>query len=354
MLGIWNENNAKTQKWYRKSLDGCVGSNGKPYSITLKKGTAKKLLVNFVGGGLSWNEETAAKPISVSAMLRKKEVFYINGLSNTALNLMHIGILKADDKRNPFNDWSILNIPYTTADFHIGNNEYAYLSASGENKILYHHGEKNIAAALVVLRNFFQETPETILIMGGSAGAFGCVAHSPAIKNLYPDCENVIVYSEGSHIRSPLWRDIARDIWKVNENLAAYIESDDLIFDLFRSARDNMPSHTFFLHSNSVWDSELVRFTHKMYHGKLEVNSEGLRTFHDTLKDTVKKLKKEIPNYSYFLTDYGKKKDGSTPHIFIGSPKLFYGKIEDNLSIAEWLNEAVNKSTNDVGKKFIE
>ena len=340
-------------KWEQKRLDGCVSSNGKPYIISLKKGTVNKLLVNFVGGGMSWSEETAARPISMSSMLMKKETFYISDVSSTVLRFMHVGILKANDPRNPFNDWFVLNIPYVTADFHIGNNDFAYRSLNGENKTLYHHGEKNVAAALAVLKTFFPRTPETLLIMGVSAGAFGCVAHAPVIRNIYPECKNTVVYSEGSFIRSFLWKSIVRDVWKVNNNLAAYIESDDLIYDLFRYARDNMPKDTRFLHSNSVWDAELSGFMYKMNHGKKEVCSQALREFHDSLADTVTKLKDELPNYSYYLTDYGKKNDGTTPHIFVGSPKLLYGQMQDGVSIADWLREAVEGNLKNVGEKFL-
>jgi len=353
MLSLWNKNDAKTHKWYQKTLEGCVSSNGKPYNITMKKGTENKLLVNFIGGGLSWNKETAARPITLTSAFNNKEAFYISDVPNWMLNLIHVGLLKENDKRNPFNNWFILNIPYVSADFHLGNNDFSYQTLKGEDKILHHHGDKNVTAALAELKDFYPQIPDVLLIMGVSAGGFGCVAHAPTIHNLYPECKNVIVYSEGTHIRSPIWHEIARDVWKVKEELGTYINSDDLIFDLFRYARDKMPQSTLFLHSNSVWDSELVRFTNKMIGGKLEVNPDALARFNCTLKETVGKLKNEIPNYYYYLTDYGIRKNGTTPHIFIGSPALYYGKMQDNVSIAEWLERAVSKDANNVGESFV-
>jgi len=348
------DQNTKAQKWYIKPLEGCICSDGKHYMISLKKGIVDKLIVNFVGGGMSWNEETAAKPLTASAIIGKKEYFYISSVSPMTMRLMHVGILKANDVRNPFRDWYVLNIPYATADFHIGCNEYSYRNAKGENKILYHHGNKNVDAALALLKDFYKETPEALVIMGESGGAFGCVAHCPKIKNLYPDCDNIIVYSDGSHLHSPLWQEIANNIWKVGCDLRAYIKSDDLIYDLFRYARDNMPSHTKFLHSNSVWDKELTEFMSKMNHDKKLVNPSSLLEFHNTLKDTVKRLKKEIPNYSYYLTDYGKsKKDRTTPHTFVGTPRLLYSKMQEGKSIVDWLSKAVGKESMDIGEKFI-
>jgi len=347
-------NKAKTQKWYRKPLDGCVSSKGKPYNITLKKGTVNKLLVMFAGGGASWNEDTAAKPVTALTALGKKEALYISDVSPMILRLMHVGILNTNDRRNPFHNWHILALPYATADFHIGNNKYAYKDVKAGNKVLHHNGMKNVEAALDVLKEFIRETPEMLVIAGLSAGAFGCVAHCPQIRNLYPDCNNVVVYSESSHLHSSLWPHIAKDVWKVSSDLANYIKSEDLIVDLFRYAQDNMPSHTLFLHFNSLWDKEFIKFMNKMNYGRYSVEPQSLQEYNDTLINAVRKLKSEITDYSYFLTDYRKnQKDGTTPHNFSAASKLLYGKTQDGMSIANWLMRAFEKKPLDIGKEFV-
>jgi len=353
--GIMNilTDNAKENTWYRKPLNSCVSSNGSPYNITLKKGKANKLLINLVGGGLSWNQETAARPLTISNMIRGKESFYIPSLSSLQLKLMHVGILKAKDSRNPFYDWNIFNIPYTTADFHIGNNEFLYKDTKGESRVMYHNGAKNVEVALATLKGYFDETPDILVIAGQSAGAFGCVAHCPKIISLYPDCKNTIVYSEGSHMHSPLWSNTVKNVWKASPNLQTYVKSNDLIVDLFHYAQDNTPPDILFLHSNSVWDVSLVKYMHKMNHGKMAVNSQALEEFHETLLCVVRKLKSEIANYSYYLTDFGKNKNKATPHIFSGTPKLFYSDMQDDFSIANWLRKAIEKKPIDIGKKFV-
>jgi len=347
------DDNAKVNTWYRKPLHMCVCSDGSPFNITLKKGKTNKLLVNFVGGGLSWNQETAARPLTISSMIKGKESFYIPSLSPLQMKFMHVGILSAKDSRNPFNDWNIFNIPYTTGDFHFGNNEFFYQDTKGKSKVLYHNGIKNVESALSILKECFTETPDVLVIAGQSAGGFGCVAHCPKIKSLYPDCKNVIVYSEGSHLHSPIWPSTIENVWKSSPELLAYIKSNDLIVDLFYYAHDNMPPDTLFLHSNSVWDDTLVKYMHKMNHGKMAVNAQALEEFHETLLCVIRKLKGEITNYSYYLTDFGKKKDETTPHIFSGTPKLLYSDMQDGLSIANWLRKAIEKKPIDIGKKFV-
>ncbi|MCL2367822.1 MAG: pectin acetylesterase-family hydrolase [Oscillospiraceae bacterium] len=342
------------QDWYSHPLAGCVSSKGKPYSISLKQGSENKLLVNFLGGGASWNGETAQKPITIQSLLRKKEGFYISHVSPMMLKLGHVGLLSAKDQRNPFRNWHILNIPYTTADFHIGARDFHYKDARGKDKTLHHHGAKNVAAALGELKRFFAQTPDTLLIAGASAGAFGALAHAPTIQNLYPDCENTIVYAEGAHIHAPLWPEVVRDVWKASSDLCAHVKSADFIGDLFRYAEANMPANTRFLHAVSVWDEALTQFMSKMNHGKTEITEQTLQEFHNTLIDTVRNLKAEHNNYAYYLTDYGKKKDGTTPHIFSGSPKLLYGEMQDGVALADWIIGALEELPSDVGGKFVE
>ena len=336
--------------WEVMPLVGCVCSNGKPYRVSLKKGTVNKLLINFLGGGLSWNAETAANPITIGAMLQKKDCYYIPHMPTAMFKMVHIGLLDPKDKRNPFHDWTILNIPYVSADFHLGDHDFVY-----QDKTLHHHGQKNVAAALGVRKELFPHTPDVLMIMGQSAGGFGCLAYAPQIQALYPKAGKTIVYSEGSHLHTSLWPEIARDVWKVKPELLAYVKSDDLIVDLFCYARDNMPASTQFLHSNTVWDKMLVEIMYKMNHGEKVANAAALREFYDTLVHVTQRLKRELPHYSYYLTDYGKNpKDGTTAHIFAGAPKLLYNPLQDDMSMADWICCGIEGEPVDIGAQFLE
>lgn len=353
-MKILTNNKLEVGTWYRKDLDGGVASNGKPYSITFKKGTVNKLLVFFVGGGLSWNAETALNPITVGSLVRKKEAFYVSHVAPIQLKFMHVGMLNTKDKRNPFADWHVLTIPYSTADFHLGNNDYSYQDGNGNDHVIHHRGATNVKKALKVLKEVVPETPETLLIAGVSAGGFGCVAHAPSIHKLYPDCKNIVVCADGSYWDSPEWTKITKEVWKVNAQLEPYINGRDLMTGLLHYASDHMPSQTVFLHAISVWDTDLVKFMNKMNNGKLAITSQALQAFHNSLTSAVRELKNEIPNYYYYLTDDGKnKKDGTTPHVFLGNPKLFYKAMRDNTSIANWLLGATQGNTLDVGGNFI-
>jgi len=345
---------SQSQKWHYKQLDGCVSGNGKPYSISLKKGVVNKLLVNFLGGGASWSEDTARNPITLQSLMKKEKKYYIEHVSPLMLSLGNVGLLSANDKRNPFHDWFIMSIPYSTGDFHIGHNDFPYKDKAGKDRLLHHHGAKNVEAAFGELSLLLSGTPDVLVVSGLSAGAFGCLAHCPAIIDIYPECKNITVYTEGAHLHSTKWQKILNDIWKVKPDLAAYTTSADLVFDLFRYAQDNMPSHMRFLHSGSVWDEALTLFMHNMNHGGVSINEQALQEYHTTLIEVVKKLKNKITNYSYYLTDFGRKKDGTTPHVFSGSPKFLYNAMQDDVPLADWISQAISgKSPADVGSRFV-
>jgi len=307
--------------------------------------------VNFFGGGAAWNDETASKPLSPLSMAGLTEGFYISHLPQYVMGLMHVGLLAENDAKNPFDGWNTINIHYTTADFHLGRHDFHY----GNERVLHHRGDSNVAAALAFLQKSFPNTPEMLVIAGSSAGAFGCVAHSPGIHALYPECSQVLVYSEGSHLHNPNWPSIAREKWKVNPQLQAYIQGADLICDLFGYAKDHLPKGTAFLHSNSIYDKTLAQFMHKMNHGKLRSTPEALQEFNQTLKQAVSRLKTEIPNYYFYLTDFGKHpKTGATPHTFSGSPKLLYQDMQDGVALAGWLRQAIAGVFSDVGEQFLD
>ena len=233
-MKVLTQTNLEVGTWYRKDLAGGLASNGKPYHVTFKKGSINKLLVFFVGGGLSWNAETASNPMTVGALIRKKEAFYISHVAPIQLKFMHVGMLNAKDKRNPFADWHVLTIPYSTADFHLGDNDYAYQDDQGNDRVIHHRGAANVEKALKLLKEVVPKTPETLLIAGVSAGGFGCAFHAPAIHRHYPECKNIVVCADGSHLATPEWRRITQKVWKVNAALAPYLDTHDLMAGLFR------------------------------------------------------------------------------------------------------------------------
>ncbi|MDR2654553.1 MAG: hypothetical protein LBC56_00560 [Oscillospiraceae bacterium] len=352
-FALWDAANAQPFTWYKQPLPGCVCSDGTPYCAYLKKGTVNKLMVHFSAGGSSWNEHTAQRPITPWTFFLRQEGYYFRGISSTTES-MHTGIMQDNDARNPLNDWYALCVPYVSADLHFGNNDFPYKDKKGKPRILYHHGVANTNACLGLLKDFFPGEPEALFIGGESAGAFGSVANCAKVAALYPNCRNITVYSDAAHLHTHKFHSIIRDIWKVPPDLSAYAKSDYPTVDLFQYARDKTPPHTKFLHANSLYDQILIEYMFQMDKDRLGTYSHTLQEFGNTLKIAVKTLKKDIPNYSYYLTDYGKnKKTGTTPHTFSLLPKLFYADMQDGISVANWIKQAIEGKAIDVGEKLL-
>ena len=63
-------------RWVRLYADGCMTANGEEVYADFQLGSENKLLLFFLGGGVSWNAYTAARPVSVYEK-NLREGFYI-------------------------------------------------------------------------------------------------------------------------------------------------------------------------------------------------------------------------------------------------------------------------------------
>jgi hypothetical protein len=337
------------QPWLQVMLEGEVSGDGSPYGVYIRRGGTNRLLVVFQGGGISWNQHTAASPIVFQPSGQSettRETYYITSIPTGQMR--QSGILDSVDPRNPFRDWNAINIPYTTADLFLGNNDYPYQNNDGQPAILYHHGLRNVDAVLKALKTAFPETPESILIVGISAGGYGCLVAAPAIQRLYPGCDSYVIYSDGTHFNTSCWPQITEEVWKTNREIQSQIKSRNLINDLFSYTAQKMPLGTVFLHSNTLWDKMLVMLMNKMNHDRMQVDQDGLNEYHDTLTDAVKELHETLGNYWFYLADHPLV-DQTTPHTFSGNSELLYTELTEGYSPISWLEQAVLLNPGSVG-----
>ena len=177
MAKIFSGSFPKTHTWYQLPLPRGKAScsEGSAYHISVKRGATNKLVVFFAGGGMSWDETSAAHPISIWSLFNGQGLTYFSriGIQEWA----KAGLLGAKNPKNPFNDWNYILLPYATGDFHVGDNDFAYPGRWRQRKILRHYGARNVTASLEAAKELFPP-PEQLLIAGESAGALGCVAQA--------------------------------------------------------------------------------------------------------------------------------------------------------------------------------
>ena len=128
----------ETGKWVRVPLDGCLAANGEKTYADFKKGSENRLLIFFMGGGVSWNEYTAAHPASLYSKDKNGGFYTIHMDLFTDLRL-DTGIF-AERKDNPFWNWSKLILTYDTGDFHVGTPIACFLLGFPTGNIAHQRG----------------------------------------------------------------------------------------------------------------------------------------------------------------------------------------------------------------------
>ena len=348
LKGEIKENN----KWHKKRIEGVKCSLGAKYYAFAKKGKEKdKLVVSFSGGGAAFSKKTATKPNSLIKMLYGRSGYYFANCSSLFQLLMN-GLLAENDIQNPFNDWNYIYLPYASADFHTGRNKLA----CGRKKVNL-TGYYNIGTALKTLIPYFnKEGIKQILIKGDSAGAFGCVAWTEDIIKMFPSLEKIVVYSEGSQLHSPIWRDVAKDIWNAEEKQWSCLgEEGKLIVDWMKRADAVTNQKVVWLHSNSTYDRVLSQYQNAMNFGELDLTRESMDNYHKYLVEDTKELLNSGINYHCFICDYEMDAKGSTVHTFFRSKKLLYETKINGITLAEWLTDCVcNEKLYNIGVELLD
>ena len=72
--------NPEKLKWYRVSLENSNSGDGSEYYIYVKIGNPDKLCIFFSGGGVAWNEYTAARPVTGAKLAAGLPNYYWNNL----------------------------------------------------------------------------------------------------------------------------------------------------------------------------------------------------------------------------------------------------------------------------------
>lgn len=155
-------------------------AHGDPYVFWIRRGTSKKLIIFFQGGGFCWNDENCKPDPDCSVDDNSYSDFADCESHNPELMK---GIFDFNRTDNPFLDYSFVVIPYCTADFHWGNNIGSY-SYQNESYTIHHQGFVNAQVALEWTYSEFPH-PKRILVAGSSAGSFGSILHTYYVMNNY-------------------------------------------------------------------------------------------------------------------------------------------------------------------------
>lgn len=224
----------------------------KQFSFYFKPGKIKKLMVYFDGGGACWDSNTCVTgqqtPLPV----------YVPELSQT---LRTQGLFDITNPNNPYRNWSMVVIPYCTADIHWGSKDQDYTDFTGAvtgvpggTVTIHHRGFDNFLYVRDWLMHHYASEDKVkpnpsshqgrkhasaikkLLVTGSSAGGYGAALAYPHLKQAFPDADGYLL-SDGSMgvLSETLLQQALRqpdDRWGASGNLVTAIPGMDKVFSL--------------------------------------------------------------------------------------------------------------------------
>ena len=346
----------KVGKWYGIPLKGCVSSDGKEVHAGFRKGTENKLVILLFGGGVSWNEFMAARPNSVYGNPDKIS-FYACGDGGLVADLAaRIGIHTLSKKEsNPFRNWNMLAIPYTTGDFHCGAGDFPYTALDGSKQVLHHHGYTNYRAALHETMKHIGHNPEQILVTGFSAGGFGTALLTDDVMRTFPNCNDVTSYVDSGFMIYPGWPEVARNVWKAPKEIAERIHSDNITLDCLQALKQDHGDRVKIAFSCSTRDAALSEYINYVEKDQLYADKESGIKFQKELKQMCDALQQAIPNIALYIFDTpdenaAKKAEGLTKHCIGAADKM----VVEGITAAQWLWDAVCGNPRQIGLSLLD
>ncbi len=346
-----------TGEWFDIRPEGIVSANGEEVYTQMRLGTENKVIVMFCGGGISINEYTAARPY-IGLRIADEPGFYSDDIEGMIPDYCAIGIGVQSDE-NPFSDWSIIVIPYTTADFHIGTTEYAYTALDGSEAVLNHHGYLNYRAIMDEAVRYTGSAPDELLICGWSAGGYATAILAPEImEDYFPDAGHVTVCVDSSLLELDHWERIFRDVWAAPEEFTQKIHSSNLIVDFLGALYDEYgDENVTYLYIGSVRDGALTKYQSFFDVSSYTANNVNVNVYTGYLREMLRQLGGRIPSCGIYLFDslpfsLRPTQFRLTQHTIIETAMVFW-PVTDRVSVASWLYDAVEGNVTSHGLNLL-
>ncbi|TDL69359.1 hypothetical protein E2R58_09365 [Paenibacillus amylolyticus] len=330
---------------------GCLSGNGTRFHGNLRLGKDPgKLLIFFNGGGVSWNEYTAARPNNLFTS-HLPDSYYFNTtdwMGDYPLN----NSIFAVREDNPFQEWTIINIPYSTGDFHCGAGDFPYIALDDTRRTLPHHGYLNTIVLLRMAKRWVK-SPETLLIAGVSAGGFGVSLMAEDVISEFPECADITCVVDSSLLLKEDWSRVAREIWHSPEHIWKRLTGDNITLDSYSALYQKFGSRVKYLFASSTRDALLVQAQNALYgKGQLYDKASGLR-YQSTLKEMCNKLVELIPTAGLYIFEHPMNEPEYheaelTMHCILDSAHMFEHR-EEGKTACEWIMSALHGRVERIG-----
>ena len=322
-------------KWYEVAVEGTQSSDGSEWHGIFKKGTENKVVVYFFGGGVSITPETS----------EGGNKFYATNM--TGQDFVAEGGIGSNAEENPFKDWSFLVIPYATGDFHSGTGVY-----EGNGKTVYHTGYSNYAAFVEQVKPYVGE-PDTLLVTGFSAGGFATSLLADDVIDRFPSAENITVCVDSSLLLYDGWHETAVNLWQSPEEISDRLMTDNLVLDSLTALHEKRGDSVKILFDCSYRDDTLQQYQAYIRTGTMTKDKENGDLFQKDLAEMVKGLQENIPGIGIYIWNHAEDAEThNTQHTIISGNA--FDKLEDGVSVADWIYAAVNGEVQSHGLALLE
>ena len=326
--------NPETGVWYSVSTEGTISADGSPWQGRIRFGTENKLMLYFLGGGVSLDEYSAARSYTAVG----GDAFYFDrddGVSGRRVE----GGIAGDSAQNPFRDWTIAVFPYTTGDFHAGAGEAGYTDLKGGDAVIHHNGYRNYAAMLDAILPLVG-TPDVLMIAGYSAGGFGAAMLADDIMDHFPDVENATLCVDGALLLHPDWRGIAENRWHAPETILERTVSDNLTLDHLKALHASRGEDVKILFTSSTRDGALAMYQSYMDGGVYAPVEEYGDIYKKHLQDMVQALEQHVPGAGIYIWELPYAQGSRlTRHTILTNDAVFE-PMDSGMSIAQWMLDA--------------
>lgn len=301
-------------------------SQGTPYAFWVRPADTGKLLVYFEGGGACWFGQICD--------LQGSPTYdpFVDETDDPGA--APAGIFDLENPDNPFADYSMVFVPYCTADVHIGNAETTYEvpatdDVQAHEVTVHHNGYANAMSALAwTFANF--DAPETIFVSGSSAGSIPSPFYGGLIAEQYPDAQIAVLgdaagayhldFLEGTaQTLNEAWGTLS--ILPDWEEYAAVTEDGVLTFEeLYIAAATRFPDVRFAQY-NAAHDQ-----TQYFFLSLVGITETPLP---DLLDLAFTQIGEAVDNFRYYTA-------GGDVHVILPRPE-FYTYTVGDMSVRDWV-----------------
>lgn len=302
-----------------------ICSRGSDYRFFVRGGDPQRVIIDFQGGGACWNAATCG---------------FADALFSDGVQTFDEWLDLVDDPEfggyldggadHPFAEWTVIHIPYCTGDVHIGNARADY----GDDVVIEHRGFVNASTALDWVYDHYP-SPQTVMVSGCSAGAYGAAFHVPFVADHYADADVSLFADSGGGIITETFLEDSFPSWNADGSLPDFIPaltevpiSELSLTDVYIEVGKTFPDLAM-AQTSTAFDQDQIFFFEAM--GGTRANWPGL------FQASLDQIAEEVPRFRYY-------RPPGTAHC-AGIYPFFFEREVDGQNLADWTLQLATEET---------